>query len=139
MIQKEIEQKVGELTQLIESFQSESKTRALGEKQPTVSFIASLLLPIAFNAVMLAAEQINDDLAKDFTVFGIKKTQDIVSLLTDSDKNNLKQIQKHFGENWRVDAGVMLDLILRMFQKYNSKNHSVINLVTTLIERLKTA
>ena len=139
MIQKEIEQKVGELTQLIESFQSESKTRALGEKQPIVGFIASLLLPIAFNAVMLAAEQINDDLAKDMTVFAIGKMETIVSLLTDSDKNNLKQIQKHFGENWRVDAGVMLDLILRMFQKYNSKNHSVINLVTTLIERLKTA
>ena len=139
MIQKEIEQKVGELTQLIESFQSESKTRALGEKQPTVGFIASLLLPIAFNAVMLAAEQINDDLAKDMTVYAIGKVEAIVSLLTDSDKDNLKQIKKHLGENWRGDAGAMLDLILRMFQKHNPKNQSVINLVTNLIERLKTA
>lgn len=130
---------------LIQEFAAEqaanhANTRSLDKKTPNLGWLAAICKAVVFVAMRGAAKEINDDLYRDFALFGIDNAETIAELLTDSDKENLKQITAHYKDNWQELCKKLLDFAGQMISrgmKEGAAKVSLLKLIKQGLEQLQ--
>lgn len=110
-------------------------TRSIDAK-PDLGFFASVFVGVTFAGLRSAASKIKDEIGRDFTLFALNIGQDFANILTDSNKDNLAQIEAYFASNYRKIGADTLGLLYRLISAKMPQN---IPFKVTILDGIKQA